>query len=61
MKNNKLNFLQKPMNPNSIFGLFFVLTTIIVAIILGLNWIPLGKREWVKKQYCYHYLLMLAH
>jgi hypothetical protein len=49
MNNKKSNFLQRPWNPNSIFGLFFVLTTILVAILLGLNWKPLGKPEWVKK------------
>jgi len=46
MNKQKSSFPKKPWNPNSIFGLFFGITTIGVGILLGLNWAPLGKPEW---------------
>jgi hypothetical protein len=46
MNEQKSSFPKKPWNPNSIFGLFFGITTIGVGILLGLNWAPFGKPEW---------------
>ena len=46
MNKQKISFLQKPWNPNSIYGFIFVFSSIGVGILLGLNWKPLGKPEW---------------
>ncbi len=50
-ENQKMGFNEKlaPWNPYQIFGLVFVATSVIVGIILGINWKRLRKPEWQTK------------
>ena len=38
-----------PWDPNRIFGFVVLVSSIVVGIVLGLNWRRLGKPEWVNK------------
>jgi hypothetical protein len=45
----KINSSRDPWNPYRIFGMIVVLSSIVVGVLLGLNWKRLGKPQWSLK------------
>jgi hypothetical protein len=60
MDERNQNAMKEPWNPNSIFGMIFVLSTVIACIFLGINWEPLGKPEWKVKTILLSFLVNLG-